>query len=979
MTTDGRGLTEQEVERSRMEHGSNELTKKKRKGFFHQFISNFGDPIIKILLASLAINLIFLFRNFDWYETVGIAIAIFLATFVSTLSEHGSESAFEKLQEEAQKTQCRVQRAGGVCVVPASEVVVGDLVLLQPGERIPADGLLMTGRLSVDQSALNGESREVEKAPGAEKLGQVWKAEALASRSALLRGTVVCSGDAVMRVTAVGDRTFYGSLAGEVQEETRESPLKVRLSALARTLSRIGYCAAVLVALADLFHSILLDNGFDAALIAACCSDLPNLMSILLHALTLAITVVVVAVPEGLPMMITLVLSRNMRRMLKDNVLVRKLVGIETSGSLNVLFTDKTGTLTKGKLQVSRFVCGDGTAFVKQEELRRKPLWEMIELSCARNNESMVSGKKALGGNATDRALMEYVLPLSARLSPAAAKRNPLSALSSRVGPSVRSAPPLPGDAAVTQRVPFDSARKFSAVRLGGRTFVKGAPEKILSACSRYYDAQGNIRELSSRSKVMSAWNEMTGRAMRVLALAVSEAEVTEKGEFSHLILVGLLGIRDEVRPHVRSAVCQVHKAGVQVVMITGDNKDTAAAIARECGLLPQFSSETTRFPSSGTEGPRPNKRNAGLGQNHGEDIGPIAGEEAALAQSLRCVQGNRMRRKKQVNDGPSFTPVKESEAVITSSELAALSDEELRRRLPSLRVVARALPSDKSRLVQAAQELNMVAGMTGDGINDAPALKKADVGFAMGSGTEVAKEAGDIVILDDNFASITRAILYGRTIFKSIRKFITYQLIMNLCAVGVSIVGPFIGIDTPVTIMQMLWINIIMDTLGGLAFAGEPPLEEYMEQPPKRREEPVLSRYMLGQILCMGIYTVTMCVCFLKLPWFGALFGKNDTDDLMTAFFALFIFAGIFNCFNARTGRMNPLASLRKNPSFIVIMLLVATIQLVLIYFGGSLFRANGLSLRELARVLLIAGSVVPVDILRKYVLRKHHLQCDV
>lgn len=894
MTTEGRGLTEREVERSRAQHGSNALSQKKRKGFFQQFISNFGDPIIKILLAALAVNLIFLFRNFDWYETVGIAVAIFLATFVSTLSEHGSESAFEKLQEEAQRTQCRVQRAGGLVLISSADVVVGDLVLLQPGERIVADGVLLTGRLAVDQSALNGESREVEKLPGAAPAEQSPGEEALSSKSALLRGTVVCSGSGVMRVTAVGDRTFYGSLAGEVQEQTRESPLKVRLSLLARTLSRIGYCAAVLVAVADLFHSILMDNGFDRVRIAACCADLPNLMSILLHALTLAITVVVVSVPEGLPMMITLVLSRNMRRMLKDNVLVRKLVGIETSGSLNILFTDKTGTLTRGKLQVSRLVSGDGTVYASPAALKRKPLWELVELSCARNNESMASAGKALGGNATDRALLEYVLPLSSRLEQADDRG----------------------------RVPFDSARKFSAVRLRGAkglTLVKGAPEKILSACNRYYDADGRVCPLQNRAKISAAWNEMTSHAMRVLALAVSETVVTEQGDFSRLIFVGLLGIRDEVRPHVKTAVCQVRKAGVQVVMITGDNKDTASAIARECGLLPPAGSNRTAASTGG------------------------------------------------------------SPAVITSSELAAMSDAELRRILPGLRVVARALPSDKSRLVQAAQDLGLVTGMTGDGINDAPALKKSDVGFAMGSGTEVAKEAGDIVILDDNFASITRAVLYGRTIFKSIRKFITYQLIMNFCAVGVSIIGPFIGIDTPVTIMQMLWINIIMDTLGGLAFAGEPPLEEYMNQPPKKREEPVLNRYMLGQILCMGLYTVTMCVCFLKLPWFGALFGKNDTDDLMTAFFALFIFAGICNCFNARTYRLNPLAGLRGNRSFLLIMLFIATIQIILIYFGGSLFRANGLSLRELSRVLFIAGSVLPVDFIRKLLLRKYHRPCDV
>ena len=491
---------------------------------------------------------------------------------------------------------------------------MGDLVLLQAGERVPADGVMVTGRLSADQSALNGESREVEKRPGTAPVGTLSGEDALASPSALLRGTVICSGEAVMRVTAVGDHTFYGSLAREVQDETRESPLKVRLSMLARTLSRIGYCAAVLVAIADLFNSILLDNGFDPARIAASCSDLPNLMSILLHALTLAITVVVVAVPEGLPMMITLVLSRNMRRMLKDNVLVRKLVGIETSGSLNILFTDKTGTLTRGKLQVSRLVGGDGTVYSKPGELRRTGLWKLVELSCARNNESMASAGKALGGNATDRALLEYVLPLSPNLEPADERG----------------------------RVPFDSARKFSAVRLRGAkaiTLVKGAPEKILPACHRYYDADGKVRDLQNRSRVSSAWNEMTGHAMRVLALAVSETEVTERGEFSRLILVGLLGIRDEVRPDVKSAVCQVRKAGVQVVMITGDNKDTAAAIARECGLLPPAGSA----PAGGS-----------------------------------------------------------ARAVITSSELAGLSDAELRRRLPELRVVARALPSDKSRLVQA-------------------------------------------------------------------------------------------------------------------------------------------------------------------------------------------------------------------------------------------------------------------------------------
>lgn len=875
------GLNPVEVEASRRENGANTLTRRKKRGFFRQFLSSFGDPIIKVLLAALAVNVIFLFRHFDWFESLGIAIAIFLATFVSTLSEYGSESAFAKLQEDAGKIQCRVRRSGMIVSLPIGDIVVGDIVLLQAGERIPADGILLSGRLGVDQSALNGESAEAAKSPGGDTLGDPM------SGHSLFRGTIVCSGDGEMLVTRVGDSTFYGSLAQEVQEETRESPLKLRLSGLAKTLSHIGYAAAILVAVADLFHSFCLDKGMQWAQIAAQFGDPAAVVEQVLHALTLAITVVVVAVPEGLPMMITVVLSSNMRRMLRDHVLVRKLVGIETSGSLNILFTDKTGTLTKGKLEVSRFISGDGTEYRKPSELKRhKALWELVECSGVCNSDSQISGKKAIGGNATDRALLEFVLPASRKSWPA-----------------------------VLSHVPFDSARKFSAVTLRGGSgnglfkreklvLVKGAPEKLLSACTRYLDENGEVCPLASRQGLESHWKELTRGAMRVLALAVSDGDVDERGDFSRLILIGLVGIRDEVREEARAAVRQVHNAGIQVVMITGDNKDTAAAIAREAGLL----SEKGRH----------------------------------------------------------------SGAVITSAELAAMSDDEVKALLPKLRVVARALPSDKSRLVQLAQSMGLVAGMTGDGINDAPALKKADVGFAMGSGTEVAKEAGDIVILNDNFASIARAILYGRTIFKSIRKFIIFQLTMNLCAVGVSIIGPFIGIDTPVTVVQMLWINIIMDTLAGLAFAGEPPLEEYMSEPPKRRDEPIINRYMFSQILCMGLFTVVLCILFLKLPVVRPLFRyANDYIYLMTAFFALFIFCGIFNSFSARTHRLNLFAHLHKNPAFAFIMALVAVVQLLLIYFGGTLFRTAGLTLPELRTVLLIAFLVVPADAIRKLVLR--------
>ncbi len=861
------GLTDTQVESSRRLHGSNILSQKQKSGFFRQLLQSFGDPIIKILLVALCINVIFLFHKSDWFEVAGIGVAIFLATFVSTLSEYGSESAFEKLQEEASRVTCRVKRQEAIRILPVTELVVGDILLLQAGERVPADGLLLDGSLAVDQSALNGESKEAAKAPSPSPTDT----GDLLACDRLFSGSVVCSGEGVMEITRVGDATFLGGVAREVQEEGRESPLRLRLAGLAKTLSRLGYIAAGLVAIADLFHGIVIENSFDPARMAAALGDPAGLFGLFLHAVTLAITVVVVAVPEGLPMMITVVLSSNMRRMLKDHVLVRKLTGIETSGSLNILFTDKTGTLTRGQMQVSQLATGEGEVYTRPASVKhQKALWTILRQSCVWNNDSLWAEGKPVGGNATDRALLEF---------------------GGSTGETV----------SITHRLSFDSSRKFAAVTTaGGQTFVKGAPEKLLAGCGQYMDNGGQSHPLN-QVKLRQVWTDMTRQTMRVLALAVCDHPIHSDADLHDLTLVGLVGLRDELRSETRSSVRQVQEAGVQVVMITGDNRDTAAAIAKEAGLLRQ-----------------------------------------------------------------------DSELVMVGSELANMTDEEIKTILPRLRVVARALPGDKSRLVRLAQELGLVTGMTGDGINDAPALKKADVGFAMGSGTEVAREAGDIVILNDNFHSIVKAILYGRTIFKSIRKFVIFQLTMNLCAVGISVIGPFIGIDTPVTVMQMLWINIIMDTLAGLAFAGEPPLEEYMAEPPKQRDEPVLNRYMLHQILWMGGYTILLCVLFLKLPVFRGLFRYETAPIyLMTGFFGLFIFTGIFNSFNARTHRLNLLAHLRRNPSFVLIMAAVTGVQLLLIYWGGSLFRTAGLSAGELWRMLLLAATVIPVDGVRKLTLR--------
>ena len=872
------GLNSEEVVRSRLKFGANELAEKKKKTFFGQFMGNFGDPIIRILLIALAVNLLYLIRDFDWYESAGIAVAILLATFVATLSEHGSESAFAKLQEDAGKIKCRVRRVGQTANLPIGEIVVGDIVLLQSGEKVPADGVVVGGEFCVDQSSLNGESKEARKNPVNKNYGKYFEKNLkqttadFLSEDKVFRGSTVSSGEGVVKVIAVGDKTVYGALAWEVQGDTIESPLKGKLRHLAKVISRFGYLAALLAALAKIFYNIVIQNSFNPEQISQYLSNTSVLIGDLIAAFMLGLTVVVMAVPEGLPMMITVVLSSNMKRMLKDNVLVRKLVGIETSGAINILFTDKTGTLTKGQLDVVTFLDGGGKLHGSLSILRKnKEAFKMVTLNCFHNNSAEFSAKNIpIGGNSTDRALLRFIktevktLPKCERVS----------------------------------FTPFNSSDKFSVCQVKGEenaTFIKGAPEKLLANCTTYLDKNGRKVPFKAKSAFLNEMNSLTNNAMRLIALCVGE----NSKNHTNLTLVGLVGIKDELRKEAAEAVNSVQNAGVQVVMITGDNKNTAVAIAKDCKIV-RREDENKRF-------------------------------------------------------------------ILTSTELNALNDDELKKILPEIRVIARALPSDKSRLVRISQELDLVAGMTGDGVNDAPALKRADVGFAMGAGTEVAKEAGDIVILDNNFSSIVKAVLYGRTIFKSIRKFIIFQLTVNLCAVLVSIVGPFIGIPTPVTVIQMLWINMIMDTLAGLAFAGEPPLKDYMREKPKKRDEPIISRGMWGQIILGGLYTTAMCIAFLSIPGVRNFFGVH----FMTAFFALFIFAGIFNSLTARSPTVNILRGLRRNRAFMFIMAAIVAIQLGMIYYGGTVFRTMGLTFRELVLVVSLAFSVIIADAVRKLMMR--------
>ncbi|MBQ8429653.1 MAG: calcium-translocating P-type ATPase, PMCA-type [Clostridia bacterium] len=871
------GLNDSQVEESRQKYGSNAITEQATEGFWSKLWGNFGDPMIKILCVALIINVVFaILGQVAWYESVGIAAAVLIATLVSTFSEYKNENAFRKLQSEASEIKCKVYRNGEVVEISINDIVVGDCIILQSGDKIPADGIIVNGTIQVDQSVLNGEAKEAHKCVAPEGYVDEETSTDFLNPYKVFRGSVVCVGNAVMEVVTVGDKSVYGQIASELQsEDDRETPLKVKLGKLAGQISKFGYIGGIAIAVAFLFKCFFINNGFDGATIAKYFTD--NWMvpvNDVVSAVMLAVIIIVMAVPEGLPLMIAIVSAQNMGKMLKDNVLVRKVSGIETAGSLNILFSDKTGTITKGQLETVIFVNGGGAEYKEFNSIPGE-LNNLLNLSVRYNTNSIVSGEgehlHVVGGNATERALLTYVA------------RSPFAA-SVKVGCTI----------------PFNSQNKYSAARVSGDygiTLIKGAPEKILAKCKYYYDTEGNKTAIEDGwASINEIIDGLAQRAIRVLALATCDEELSEdslpEGDWT---LVGIVGIRDEVRPESIVAIDKVQNAGVQVVMITGDRKDTAIAIAKEAGLLDN-----------------------------------------------------------------------ESDLVFTSDEIANMSDEELKEKLPQIRVVARALPSDKSRFVRVAQELNLVVGMTGDGVNDSPALKKADVGFAMGGGTEVAKEASEIVILDDNFNSIQRAVHYGRTIFNSIRKFIIFQLTINVTAVLISFIAPLLGIEDPLTITQILWVNLVMDTLAALAFGGEPALEKYMKEKPKRRDEQIVSGNMWSSILTGAIWVFGLSLAFLFWPFIQNMFREKTH---LTGYFAFFIFAAVFNAFNARTDEINLFKNIGKNAGFLWMITLIAVVQVALTYLGGEIFACYGLNLKEWAVVLVMAITIIPIDIIRKLI----------
>ncbi len=871
------GLSDNAVSESRNIYGANVVTTQEAEGFLDKLRTNLKDPIIVILIVALAVTVFLAAMGFaPWYEGLGIAFAVVMATLIATWSEYSNENEFQRLLEEASKVKVKVFRDSTLVEILIDDLVVNDLVLLQPGDTVPADGYLLAGEIELNESALTGESETVKKTGGADE-----KHSEAEEKYEMSRAALVVDGEAVMKVLEVGDKTKYGVTLKELTSaETRPSPLQEKLATLGRQISRFGYVGALFIAFSFMFNHIFLEGGGWEIYFS---KPAPEIIYHIVTAIILAIIIIVVAVPEGLPMMIAVVLSMNMRKLLKAKVLVRKLLGIETSGSLTILFTDKTGTLTQGKLTVSELLLGNAEHLQSFKEIPEN-LRETVSFALRNNTPASIDtgdpeNPKIVGANPTGQALLRF---LGADL----AKQD---------------------DVKVKVNIPFNSSYKFSATQVEGSqnlTMVKGAAEIVLAGCTHYLDVDGNKVELDSE-KLKEEMLGLSKRAMRLIGLAVSNQDLGEENVLpSDLTLVGIFGLRDEMRKESKTAVETVRRAGIQVVMITGDAKDTAQAIAREVGILE-----------------------------------------------------------------------KEQALVLTSKELGEISDEELIKILPDMRVVARALPADKNRLVKLAKSMNWVVGMTGDGVNDAPAVKNADVGFSMGDGTDMTKESSDIVILDNNFISLTNAVRYGRTLLKSIRKFLIFQLTVNVAAILVAFLGPFFGIDLPLTMTQLLWVNIVMDTLAAFAFSGEAALKRYMNEKPIPKDESLISGDMWSAILIDGIFMASISIYFLTSDFVAGLFvcdALRCPDPelnlvLLTGFFGFFVFMNNFNKFNARTEGLNLFEHITENRNFLVVVILIFFLQTSFTYFGGEVLRTVGLTLEEWFYVLAFAITIIPLDLTRK------------
>lgn len=831
------GLNDQQVEQSRKEHGENLLTPPKRTSLLRLYLEKYNDPIIRILLVAAVASLALAFFHKDFIETIGIVLAIILATTIGFYFERDAAKKFDVLTALGEESPVKVRRNGTVTEIPRKDVVVGDVIIIEVGDEIPADGRLIASTdLQIDESSLTGEpiiSKHVvtDETPSDK--------EATYPSDTVLRSTMVMNGNGVAVVTAVGDSTEIGKVARKATEITAvKTPLNIQLGKLAKLISKIGTGVSVSAFVIFLTHDIMTNPLWQGA-------DYLKMAEVTLNYFMMAVTLIVMAVPEGLPMAVTLALALNMRRMLKSNNLVRKLHACETMGAATVICTDKTGTLTQNRMQVADMV-------VTAHE-------ELMASAIALNTTANIDNEGKGIGNPTEVALL---LRLRDKGTDYAEMRR---------------------TAEIKDRLPFSTERKYMATvaQVDGKDwlFVKGAPEIVMGFC--------NITD-DEKARITAQLRAYQNKAMRTLAFACRQ---TDAMNVEGLTLQAVAAISDPLRTDVPDAVGECHSAGIQVKIVTGDTSATAVEIARQIGIW--------------------------------KDDTPATDQ-------------------------------------ITGPDFAALSDEEAYRRVESLKVMSRARPTDKQRLVQLLQKHGEVVAVTGDGTNDAPALNHAHVGLSLGSGTSVAKNASDITLMDDSFQSIVKAVMWGRSLYRNIQRFIFFQLIVNVTALLLVLGGSIIGTELPLTVTQILWVNLIMDTFAAMALASLPPSHEVMKDKPRNQNDFIINRKMAYGILTMGVlFFLVMLGMLIYCERCCSVSGAISVKAL-TIFFTAFVMIQWWNLFNAKTLGTNHSAfnELLKDPGLLLTLCIILAGQWLIVTFGGKMFRTEPLSAEEW--LCIIAGTSV-------------------
>lgn len=848
------GLTDEQVKQSREQHGKNVLTPPQRTSLWKLYLDKYRDPIIQILLVAAFVSLILAFIEKNFMETIGIFVAVFLATTVGFYFERDAAKKFNLLTALSEEQPVKVRRNGKVMEIPRHDVVVGDVVLVEVGDEVPADGeLIVCNDLQINESALTGE-------PVAEKSLE-GGGDGAYPRNVILRSTMVMNGRGEFVVTAVGDATEIGKVAKKSTEQTSvETPLHMQLDKLAKMISKVGSVVSVAAFFIFLIHDILTNPAWGG-------KDYFYMAEIVLKYFMMAVTLIVMAVPEGLPMAITLSLALNMRRMLKSNNLVRKLHACETMGAVTVICTDKTGTLTQNKMQVSALELKQGDE-------------ALLDTAIALNSTAELNDGKPIG-NPTESALLLWL----------DAQGKDYEELRKQVN--------------VLKQLPFSTERKMMATlaEVDGETylFVKGAPEIVMKKC---------IIEDRMQRQSAEELDEWQHKAMRTLAFAykkievsimrtsrTSTAEVVALLDANDLQLQAIAAIADPIRPDVPAAVQECRHAGIEVKVVTGDTAATALEIGKQIGVF----------------------------EDEPENIG-ADGSLTSLDQQM-----------------------------ITGEQWEALSDEEAYERAKDIRVMSRARPTDKQRLVAMLQKRGEVVAVTGDGTNDAPALHYAHVGLSLGSGTSVAKEASDMTLLDDSFKSIANAVMWGRSLYRNLQRFLFFQLVVNVAALLLVLGGSVIGTEMPLTVTQILWVNLIMDTFAALALASLPPSHEVMKDKPRKASDFIINKSIGFGILFCGI--VFFLVMFALLVYCERR-GKGGVDvHELTMFFTTFVMIQFWNLFNAKALMSHHTAfrHFLKDKGMILVLVLVLVGQWIIVTFGGEMFRTTPLSLHEW---LLIIGS---------------------